>query len=373
MIYFITYSEKYNGIYSSQVIDVCKKLENISNQKVKLLSLVSLRDFRSERKKIKTHYKNSLVFPMFPKIQFWKLNIFTLIPIFIFKKNNILISRNAIATNLGFSLRKLGLVKRVVFDARAAEFEQFKEYKIIDNKSFVENFFNIEKKAVISSDSRIVVSNKLIKFWNNKFNYNDKNHLIIPSTLNTIHLSKSKIFARKKIGFSDTDIIFVYSGSSSKWQSFSKMFLFVEKFLLNNTKYKLLILSKETTKIKEMIKKFPNQISVKWLNTNDVIPFLKICDYGLIIRDESITNQVSSPVKFAEYLYAGLKIIISSNIGDYSKFVLDNDCGFLDNQCKMNLKKVTNKQKKFNSELALNYFSKNSPNIENKYKKLLKI
>ena len=51
------------------------------------------------------------------------------------------------------------------------------------------------------------------------------------------------------------------------------MFLFVEKFLLNNTKYKLLILSKETTKIKEMIKKFPNQISVKWLNTNDVIPF----------------------------------------------------------------------------------------------------
>ena len=76
------------------------------------------------------------------------------------------------------------------------------------------------------------------------------------------------------------------------------------------------------------------------------------CDYGLIIRDESITNQVSSPVKFAEYLYAGLKIIISSNIGDYSKFVLDNDCGFLDNQCKMNLKKVTNRQKKFNSELA---------------------
>ena len=77
---------------------------------------------------------------------------------------------------------------------------------------------------------------------------------------------------------------------------------------------------------------------------------------------------MSSPVKFAEYLYAGLKIIILILV-----IILDNDCGFLDNQCKMNLKKVTNRQKKFNSELALNYFSKNSPNIENKYKKLLKI
>ena len=93
----------------------------------------------------------------------------------------------------------------------------------------------------------------------------------------------------------------------------------------------------------------------------------------MIIREESITNQVSSPVKFAEYLYAGLKIIISSNIGDYSKFVLDNDCGFLDSQCKMNLEKVTKNEKKFNSELALINFSKNSPIIENKYKKLLKI
>ena len=57
---------------------------------------------------------------------------------------------------------------------------------------------------------------------------------------------------------------------------------FVEKFLLNNTKYKLLILSKENTKIKER-QKISNQISVKWLNTNDVIPFKNLC-YGLIIR-----------------------------------------------------------------------------------------
>ena len=136
MIYFITYSEKFNGIYSSQVIDVCKKIQKLSNKKVILISLVSLRFFKKERLLIKEHYKNSFVIPMFPKIKFWKFNILSIVPIFLFTKNNILISRNAIPTNLGFTLRKLGLIRKVVYDARAAEYEQFKEYKILDDKVF---------------------------------------------------------------------------------------------------------------------------------------------------------------------------------------------------------------------------------------------
>ena len=153
MIYFITYSEKFNGIYFSQVIDVCNKIQILSNKKVILISLVSVRFFKKERLIIKEHYKNSFVIPMFPKIKFWKLNILSLIPIFLFTKNNALISRNAISTNLGFKLRKLGLVKKVIFDARAVEYEQFKEYKIVTDKLFVKKFFDIEKKAVLNSST----------------------------------------------------------------------------------------------------------------------------------------------------------------------------------------------------------------------------
>ena len=373
MIYFITYSEKFNGIYSSQVIDVCKKIQELSNKKVILISLVSLRFFKKERLLIKEQYKNSFVIPMFPKIKFWKFNILSLVPIFLFTKNNILISRNAISTNLGFTLRKLGLIRKVVFDARAAEYEQFKEYKILDDKSFIENFFYLEKKAVLNSDFRIVVSNKLLSFWSKKYNYFGKEYLKIPSTLNSIHISNSEIISRQILGFKKNDIIFVYSGSSSKWQSFSKMIKFVEFFLIKDSKYKLLILSEKTDVIKELLLKYPNQISVNWFKPKNVLPVLKICDYGLIIRENSLTNYVASPVKFAEYLYSGLKIIISSNIGDYSKFVQDNDCGYLDSHCNFDLKKVTLKEREINIEIAKFNFNKDSKYIEDKYSMLLNI
>ena len=372
MVYFITYSEKFNGIYSSQVIDVCNKFEELINQKVILISIVSLRIYLKERVKIKNHYENSFVIPMFPKIKFWKLNIFTLIPIFIFKKNNILISRNAISTNLGFILKKLGLIKKVIFDARALEYEQYKEYSIINNKSFIKKFFDIEKKAVLYSDYRLAVSHTLVNYWSKNFNYSKENYSVIPSTLNRLHLSNFKNIKRENLGYKKNDIIFVYSGSSSDWQSFSKIIFFMNNFFQRNNKYKLLILSNKTNELVESIKKFPNQISIKWFELSDVIQVLKICDYGLLIREESITNKVASPVKFAEYLFAGLKIIISPNVGDYSKFVVENNCGYLENKITLPLRNVTLKEKKASKELALNNFSKNSVIIENEYINLMK-
>ena len=373
MLYFLTYSEKYNGIYSSQVIDVCNKIQKLSNKKVILISLVSLRFFNKERLVIRENYKNSIVIPMFPKIRFWKLNIISLVPIFLFSKNNILISRNAISTNLGFTLRKLGLIKKVIFDARAVEYEQFKEYKIVTDKLLVKRFFDIEKKAVLNSDFRLAISDKLVNYWSEKFNFLKQDYTVIPSTLNSIHLSNINIINRESLGFKKSDIIFVYSGSSSDWQSFSNIILFANKFLDRNEKYKLLILSNKTDLVKDFIRKFPNQISIKWFNPKDVIKVLKICDYGLLIREKSITNKVASPVKFAEYLYAGLKIIISPNIGDCTKFVIENNCGYLDDNFELTLKKLTAKEKKVNRELALNNFSKNSIIIENEYVNLIKI
>ena len=371
MIYFITYSEKFNGIYSSQVIDVCKKFEELFNHKVILISIVSLRIYQSERVKIKNQYKNSLVIPMFPKIKFWKLNIISLIPIFLFKKNNILISRNAISTNLGFIIRKLGLTKKVIFDARAVEYEQFKEYKIVNDKSFLENFFDIEKKAVLKSDYRLAVSHMLVNYWKEKFNFSNEDYSVIPTTLNSLHLKNFKKIKRENLGYEKNDIIFVYSGSTSDWQSFSKIIFFTKKILERNKIYKLLILSKKTEIVIEFIKKFPNQISIKWFDPIDVIQVLKICDYGLLIREKSITNKVASPVKFAEYLFAGLKIIISPNVGDYSRFVIENNCGYLENNIKLPLSNVTLKEKKANKELALNNFSKNSVIIKNEYINLM--
>ena len=52
-------------------------------------------------------------------------------------------------------------------------------------------------------------------------------------------------------------------------------------------------------------------------------------DFGILLRENRLVNNVASPTKFAEYIMAGLKVIISENVGDYSEIVTKNNYGFV--------------------------------------------
>ncbi|MDD3534863.1 MAG: hypothetical protein PHC50_01765 [Candidatus Cloacimonetes bacterium] len=55
--------------------------------------------------------------------------------------------------------------------------------------------------------------------------------------------------------------------------------------------------------------------------------FLNAADYGVLIREDQAINNHASPTKFSEYILSGLRVLISEGVGDYSQFVIDNDCG----------------------------------------------
>ena len=360
MIVYITFAENYSGIYSGQVIDVCQNLQNLHKRNVKLISIVSLRCFFKQRIIIKKKYKNSLIIPMFPRISNWKVNILVLALYFFLKPRTTLICRNTISANIGIILKNIGLVKKVIFDCRAAEYEQFIEYNLISDRVFIDDFLKLEKNAVLNSDYRLSVSQKLVDYWQVKFNYINSMHTIIPCTLNSIHTNNIRIFDKNDFGYTDEDIVFVYSGSLSGWQSIDLVFNFMQNYLINNNKNKLLILSRNNFSINRFVKRFPSQVKNIWVDVNNIMPILKICDYGLLIRENTLTNKVASPVKFIEYLYAGLRIIISKNVGDYSNFLLKNNCGFIDDECDSKLMKPTLNQREINMNLAKKYFLKSS-------------
>jgi hypothetical protein len=107
------------------------------------------------------------------------------------------------------------------------------------------------------------------------------------------------------------------------------------------------------------LKYFPNRTQQKWLNAEKVGEVLLAADYGWLVREDTVTNQVASPVKFAEYLAAGLQVIISDRIGDYSDFIKKNNCGIVISQDALpQLQKVSIAQKKECQQLARNHFLK---------------
>jgi hypothetical protein len=188
------------------------------------------------------------------------------------------------------------------------------------------------------------------------------NTVVIPCTINAafekLNFTEQTVRdARKKLGYSPTDIVFIYSGSVSGWQSFTLLEHFAVPLLSKDANVKFLFLSGIDKNIKSIQDRFPNQVMVSKCSPQDVPAQLLAGDYGLLIREESITNKVASPVKFAEYLACGLQVIVSEHTGDYSEFVRQNSCGFLPHQYKE--QEIPDWDKKLrNRNLALRYFSK---------------
>jgi hypothetical protein len=192
----------------------------------------------------------------------------------------------------------------------------------------------LENNAVNKSDFRLAVSEELVSYWRNRYHYQSNSHVVIPCTLNNDFTppamdDESIAKTRINLGYTNDDVILAYSGSAAGWQSFNVLYGFLKNYLSSDSHYKVMFLSPDDENIQKLIAEFPNQVSRKWVAHQEVPAALACCDYGVLLREQSVTNQVASPTKFAEYLSSGLPVLISKGLGDYSAFTAANDCGYV--------------------------------------------
>ena len=378
MIY-LTFNDNPSGIYISQVIDVVKYLSKEHGSDIKIVSFISIRNFSGNRKKIKKEDPSAIVIIMFPGVRHWRLNIVTLIMLSLFIDFKKVIARGPFATSLALDLKKRDITKKVCFDARGAYKAEFNEYNVSDVISIKKEIEKIEDLNLKESDYRIAVSNALVSYWGKNYNYNLDRHIVIPCTLNSGVSGKypEKPFikeARSKLKYSDEDIVLIYSGSSAGWQSLELIDNFLIQLLQKNEKIKIVFLVEKINDQLKIFSKYPDRVVHKWVAPNEVNNILIACDYGLLIREKSVTNEVASPTKFAEYLAAGLNVFISDQIGDYSGYVKEHNCGLVvdpNNVEKIELKTVSYEEKKRLNTLAMKHFTKESQ--ENNYEKLMSV
>ena len=165
------------------------------------------------------------------------------------------------------------------------------------------------------------------------------------------------------------DTVFVYSGSVAGWQSFNLLSSFIEPLLKKSTLNKIVFFSPADVKIEQLQKTFPGQVFRKHLNSNEVADNLLVGDYGLLIRENSVTNKVASPLKYAEYLASGLNVIISKELGDYTQLSSQKKWGYVLTEFNDTIIKpgITEKQKI--SAQAIPFFS--HQNYKEQYKQLI--
>jgi glycosyltransferase involved in cell wall biosynthesis len=371
---YLTFNDAPSGIFSGQVIDVCRFWNEEMKLKAVLVAFISIRGYSKNKMKLRSEYPGAIVLPMFPKTRNWRMNRFLLRKYIRRIDPDVIVARGPFATLLALHFRK---ERRICFDARGAYSAELMEYNVVPDEKVKKQVVQLERRAVLESDFRLAVSNELVKYWEREFGYSAKEHVVIPCTLNSeVFLRNNPVVKktgiRNEIGARKDDTLIVYSGSSAEWQSLSSLDQTLGKLLERQKNIFVVLLCKNGSEPFEIQKNFAGRVKQMWVRPDEVSIILDACDYGWLVREESVTNQVASPVKFAEYLFSGLKVIISEHIGDYSEFVIEHKAGFLFREDVMpELIPVPPDEKRRMQELAQHYFTKQAN--ESLYRKLLAI
>lgn len=365
MIY-LTYADQPSGVYSSQVVDVCNFLNESHNAQIRLVSFISLHNFSHNRQKIKREMPSAIVLPMLPRMTSFGFNTLMLFFVLLFLNQRSVIARNVLAARIALRLKSI-LKLKVCFDGRGAIAAEWNEYQVVPLQEWKNSIHTWEKSVVLNADFRIAVSEELVKYWNERYGYSENKHVVIPCTLNTSFrpeiLKQEEIEnARKKMKFNADDIILVYSGSTAGWQSFDLLQGFLQKIINNNKNIKVLFLSEKDKNVDQLKTEFPDKIFQTFVKHSEVSGILKSCDIGILIREKSVTNKVASPTKFAEYLSAGLPVIISEGIGDYTSFVKQNDCGWVLDESPLQMNRLNISERNRLLQLVNDHFTKKSHN-----------
>ena len=155
-----------------------------------------------------------------------------------------------------------------------------------------------------------------------------QNTIVVQCCVSGITDDSRRAAIRQRWGIKDSDIAVVYSGTTAKYQHLDDLTLpFLKKLVDRNTDIRLVMLSPEIDKIKEMLVQvgiYTGTVVLENVPQNEVAATLTACDAGVLIRKPTLVNIVANPVKIAEYFASGLPIIVEEGVGGIPKRLYDD-------------------------------------------------
>jgi len=325
---YLTLGESYGSVYKSQVIDRIAHLQK--EQKAThfcILAILPCGTFFKDRKRLKKDHGSVVCLPSYPRTKNWDKNYIVCLLLLMFGRFNAVVCRGPFAAALAIRCRKRMKNLKVVYDGRGARAAEILEYS--PSHPLKDSVSDIESSAVNDSDYQLAVSQKLVDYWSVEYGYqkNLKHYQVVPCNVTSVFETpvRSRKERRHELGWNDDDIVFVFSGGISQWQLSTLFQRFCEYVLKRG--FRLLILAKGAPIFDEWKTAYEGSVRQMWIPSDTVPSWISAGDYGVMLRDQNVTNSVAAPVKFAEYLCCGLKVICSENLGDYSEFVTAFEVG----------------------------------------------
>ena len=156
-----------------------------------------------------------------------------------------------------------------------------------------------------------------------------KDTFVVPCCISTITDDGKRAEIRKEWGLADDNVAVVYSGTTAAYQHLEDLTIpFMKELAAANAKVRLVFLSSQIDTIQGMLAAAgvdTEKVILRSYKQNEVGFALTACDAGILIRKPTLVNRVANPVKIAEYMGAGLPIIIEKGVGGVDDILFERE------------------------------------------------
>ncbi len=229
-----------------------------------------------------------------------------------------------------------GLLKANI--AIIADFRGDLVAEVKNNPPFIERILKTEPGLLTHSDGCLFVSNHLKQVIEARSGYVQGKSAVFYCAADETKFAfneQERHRIRQQHDLGDSPVV-IYSGSIGRWHCFEKVLALSLLLVQSNKNIKFIFLVNDPQNAqKELASENHTQLRdhVTLLNVqpNEVPAYLSAGDVALLLRRPDPINASASPVKFAEYVLNGLKIVMSAAIFDYAKLTASQDLGWVVN------------------------------------------
>lgn len=203
-------------------------------------------------------------------------------------------------------------------------------------RRFAERLDAAQARAMQESDAVICISRPMIRWAKERYGIDDSRILLVPCFVDVEHFAhqaKARDAVRRQLGFGD-ELVVAYCGSMISWQLSAKSLeaLAVVRRLRPDTRFLGLTMHQST--LRRLLREvgFPEARATLLTVPHWEVPrYLAAADLGMIGRSlmqgPDVVNEISSPIKFGEYLACGTPVLMSEGIGDFSDLARNEGVG----------------------------------------------
>ena len=227
---------------------------------------------------------------------------------------------------------------KLIFDMRGLMIDELISNGKLDERKLWARFLRYwEKRAILSADEIVVVSERFKEHISNlpytrgrrlKItvipNCVDFEQYVVRTTLRDEAIAKYLLSQRP---------VLVYSGSLTSWQSCETIARFFAALRHQvSDAFLLLVTYDDRNELRAWLQKLgvpDRDYAFVRAIPADVPTYLSLGHAGILFRKDELLNRVASPLKFAEYLAAGVPVLLTPGVGDTQDLVAAGQVGLI--------------------------------------------